>query len=173
MSSADEIVSIVDREDNVVDEVPRHVMRAQSLRHRVTYIFVFDSTGRLFVQKRTPTKDLYPGYFDLAAGGVVCAGESYEESAIREAHEELGITDSPLHPLFKFYFEDDDANRSWGMVFTCTHDGPFVLQEEEVESGEFVGIDTILKGSISPITPDTRAVLDRLLTERECNLGSD
>lgn len=167
MSSREEIVSIVDREDNVVDEVPRHVMRAQSLRHRVTYIFVFDSTGRLFVQKRTPTKDLYPGYFDLAAGGVVCAGESYEDSAAREAQEELGITDTPLQPLFKFYFEDDDDNKSWGMVFFCTHDGPFVLQEEEVESGEFVEIDTILKGSISSVTPDTRAVLDRLLAERE------
>lgn len=165
MSSRDEIVSIVDRDDNVVDEVPRHVMRAQSLRHRVTYIFVFDSSGRLFVQKRTPTKDLYPGYFDLAAGGVVCAGESYEESAIREAREELGIAGSPLQRLFKFYFEDEDGNKSWGMVFSCTHDGPFVLQAEEVESGEFVELDDVLSGGIEPVTPDTLAVLNRLVAE--------
>ena len=139
-------------------------MRSRSLRHRVTYIFVFDSAGRLFVQRRTPTKDLYPGYYDLAAGGVVCVGESYEDSAVREAREELGITDVPLQSRFKFYFEDDD-NKSWGMVYTCTCDGPFLLQEEEVESGEFVAVDTVLSGGVSPVTPDTLAVLERLVAE--------
>ena len=109
MSARDEIVPIVDRDDNIVDEVPRHVMRSRSLRHRVTYIFVFDTSGRLFVQKRTPTKDLYPGYYDLAAGGVVCVGESYEDSAAREAREELGIIDVPLQSRFKFYFADFSA----------------------------------------------------------------
>lgn len=162
--ASDEIVSIVDREDNVIDEVPRHVMRSQSLRHRVTYIFVFDTSGRLFVQKRTLTKDLYPGYFDLAAGGVVCAGENYEESAAREAGEELGIHDRPLEPRFKFYFEQDD-NKCWGMVFSCTHDGPFQLQAEEVQSGEFVEIDKVLSGDIVPVTPDTLAVLQKLLDD--------
>lgn len=162
--AGEEIVSIVDRDDNVIDEVPRHVMRSQSLRHRVTYIFVFDSSGRLLVQKRTPSKDLYPGYFDLAAGGVVCAGESYEESSVREAGEELGIHDRPLDARFKFYFEQDD-NKCWGMVFSCTHDGPFQLQAEEVESGEFVEIDKILSGDVAPVTPDTLAVLHRLLEE--------
>ena len=162
MSARDEIVPIVDRDDNIVDEVPRYVMRSRSLRHRVTYVFVFDTAGRLFVQKRTPTKDLYPGYYDLAAGGVVCVGESYEDSAAREVREELGITCVPLDSRFKFYFEDDD-NRSWGMVFTCTWDGPFALQAEEVESGEFVAVDAILKGGVSPVTPDTLAVLERLV----------
>ena len=161
----EEIVPIVDREDNVVDQVPRSVMRSQGLRHRVTYVFVFGSTGKIFVQKRTATKDLYPGYFDLAAGGVVCVGESYEESALREAEEELGIRDQPLKSHFKFYFEQAN-NRCWGRVFSCIHDGPFEFQVEEVESGEFVDVDRILNGDIAPITPDTLAVLERYLEER-------
>jgi isopentenyldiphosphate isomerase len=161
----EEIVLIVDSEDNVVDQVPRSVMRAQALRHRVTYIFVFDSTGKLFVQKRTTTKDLYPGYFDLAAGGVVCVGESYEESALREAGEELGIRDQPLKSHFKFYFEEA-GNQCWGQVYSCIHNGPFELQKEEVASGEFVDVDRILRGDIAPITPDTLAVLKRYLEEQ-------
>ena len=132
--------------------------------HRVTYIFVFHTDGRLFVQKRTTTKDLYPGYYDLAAGGVVCVGESYEESAQREAEEELGIT-KPLDAHFKFYFEQDN-NRCWGKVFSCVHDGPFVLQAEEVESGEFVALDRVTGGEINPVTPDTKAVLERYLREQ-------
>ena len=165
MTLPDEIVPIVDPDDRVVDQVPRHVMRARSLRHRVTYILVFDSRGRLFVQKRTPTKDLYPGYYDLAAGGVVCVGEDYEQSAVREAREELGITDRRLEFHFKFYFEKDN-NKSWGKVYSCVHDGPFTLQAEEVESGEFVELERIARGEIEPVTPDTRAVLDRFLSER-------
>jgi len=166
MAAGDEIVPIVDRQDNIVDEVPRHVMRSQSLRHRVTYIFVFDATGRLFVQKRTATKDLYPGFYDLAAGGVVCVGESYEESAIREAREELGIHGTPLENRFKYYFEQDD-NKCWGMVYSCTHGGPFELQAEEVESGEFVDIAAIMNGCLAPVTPDTLAVLKKLLADAE------
>lgn len=162
MGTANEIVSIVDESDNVVGQAPRHVMRAQGLLHRVTYVFVFDSSGRLFVQKRTATKDLYPGYYDLAAGGVVCVGESYEQSALREAREELGIENTPLQSHFKFFF-DQENNRCWGQVFSCVHDGPFVLQKEEVESGEFMEIDQVINGEIEPITPDTKAVLERYI----------
>lgn len=159
--AADELVLIVDRDDNVIDRVARHVMRSRRLLHRVTYIFVYHSDGRLLVQKRTRTKDLYPGYYDLAAGGVVCAGESYDESAQREAREELGIDGRPLERRFKFFFEQDD-NRCWGMVYSCRHDGPFKLQPEEVESVEFVAPEHINAGAIAPVTPDTLAVFERL-----------
>ena len=165
MSSPNEIVPIVDERDDVIAEVPRHVMRERGLLHRVTYILVFDSQGRLFVQKRTKAKDLYPGYYDLAAGGVVCAGETYEQSAAREALEELGI-DQPLTPCFKFFFAADN-NRCWGQVFECVHDGPFTLQKEEVESGEFMDKEKVMGGGIEPITPDTMAVFERYLGEED------
>ncbi|MEJ2236291.1 MAG: NUDIX domain-containing protein, partial [Syntrophobacterales bacterium] len=84
MGSADEVVIIVDEENNEVGAVPRHEMRAGRLPHRATYILVFNSRGELFLQKRTQTKDVFPGYYDVAAGGVVLAGESYEGGAGRE-----------------------------------------------------------------------------------------
>ena len=74
MGAANEIVSIVDESDSIVGQAPRHVMRAQGLLHRVTYIFVVNTNRELFVQKRTHSKDLYPGCYDRAAGGVVCVG---------------------------------------------------------------------------------------------------
>ena len=162
MNAANEMVPIVDEHDDVVGQVPRHVMRAQALLHRVTYILIFDSRGRLFVQKRTVTKDLYPGYYDLAAGGVVCVGENYQESALREVWEELGIDNAKLTFHFKFFFEQEN-NRCWGQVYSCIHDGPFVLQEEEVESGQFLELDEVLNNEIAPITPDTKAVFERYI----------
>jgi len=163
MSAADEIVVIVDEHNNVVGAAPRREMREQCLPHRSTYILVFNSQGALYVQKRTMTKDVFPGYHDPAAGGVVLAGESYEESAQRELYEEMGIHDVPLTPLFTFYFADE-RTRVWGKVFTCIYDGELVLQPEEVESGEFLPVAEILRrAQTEPYTPDGMYVLRRHL----------
>src|SRR5437870_13658653 len=161
MSTADEIVAIVDEHNNVVGAAPRRDMRAQRLPHRSTYILVFNSQGALYVQKRTMTKDVFPGYYDPAAGGVVLAGESYEESAQRELYEEMGIRDVPLTPLFTFYFADE-RTRVWGRVFSCVYDGEIVLQVEEVESGEFVPPDEPpQRAGTALYTPDGMSVLRR------------
>ena len=166
MSPPDEIVVIVDEDDVVIGTAPRSRMRRERLVHRTTYVFVFDSSGRLFVQKRTPTKDVYPGYHDLAAGGVLVEGESYDESARREAHEELGLVDVPFKAQFKLYYEDA-VSRSWGWVYSCTYDGPFELQPEEVASGEFLSIEQVLGGEAEPVTPDSRLAFERLLEKRD------
>lgn len=163
MNPADEIVVIVDAHNNVVGSAPRREMRAKRLPHRSTYILVFNSQGELFVQKRTMTKDVFPGYYDPAAGGVVLAEESYEESAKRELEEEMGIRDVPLTWLFDFYFADEQTC-VWGGVFSCVYDGVMVLQEEEVESGAFLPIRDIVRlAHTEPYTPDSMYVLSRYL----------
>jgi 8-oxo-dGTP pyrophosphatase MutT (NUDIX family) len=153
----------VDEHNNVIGSAPRREMRAGKLRHRSTYILVFNSQGDLFVQKRTMTKDIYPGYYDPCTGGVVLYGESYELSAARELEEEIGVRDVPLTWHFEFYFEDD-LGRVWGSVFSCVYDGDMVLQVEEVESGEFLPIATILqRAQTAPYTPDGLLALQRYL----------
>ena len=160
--SSQEIVMVVDDENRPVAELPRHRVRSENLRHRTTYIFVFDRQGRVLVQLRTAIKDMYPSYYDLAAGGVVAAGESYEENAEREAEEELGIRDTALEPKLDTYYEDE-RNRCFGRVFTCIHEGPFTLQPEEVESVAFHTVEEIATGSVSPVTPDSLLAFNRLL----------
>ena len=161
----DEIVTIVDDHNNVVGSAPRSRMRAKGLPHRATYILVFNTTGELFVQKRTMTKDIYPGYYDVATGGVVLAGESYQVSAERELAEELGIQGVVLKRHFDFYHTDTN-NRVWGRVYSCTYEGKIVLQEEEVESGDYYSIETIMKlNEEAPFTPDGMIVLKRFMIE--------
>ena len=161
MDTADELVIIVDKDNNEVGIVPRSEMRSGRLPHRATYILVFNSRGELFVQKRTQSKDVFPGYYDTAAGGVVLAGERYEQGAMRELEEELGIRDTPLTSLFDFYYEDEHI-RLWGRAFSCKYDGKLVLQEEEVESGEFMTVDQVLRlAATEPFTPDCLHVLRR------------
>jgi 8-oxo-dGTP pyrophosphatase MutT (NUDIX family) len=158
----DETVQIVNEENTEIAAVSRRIMREQQLIHRACYILVFNQTGDLFVQKRTMTKDVYPGYYDVAAGGVVLAEESYEESAQRELAEELGIEGVALTPCFDNYFEDT-ANKVWGRVFRCKHEGPFTLQKEEIESGGFMNVTQILDAADSQLfTPDGIEILRQL-----------
>ncbi|MCI5150292.1 MAG: NUDIX domain-containing protein, partial [Candidatus Electrothrix sp. MAN1_4] len=118
----------------------------------------------LFIQKRTATKDVYPSYWDVAAGGVVQAGETYEQSAERELAEELGVS-AKLNFFFDQYYEDQE-NRVWGRIFTCVHEGPFTLQAEEVEYGRFMLLGKALDFSASePFTPDGVLILEKLLAE--------
>jgi len=106
------------------------------------------------VQRRTATKDVYPGFYDVAAGGVVLAGETYEESAAREAEEEMGIRGAPMEALFDF-FHEDGGNRVWGRAFRCVWDGPVVLQPEEVEEGAFRPVAEILRLAETEPAPPT------------------
>jgi 8-oxo-dGTP pyrophosphatase MutT (NUDIX family) len=159
--SADEKVIIVDRRNRPVDVVPRQQMRREGLIHRATYILVFNTEGHIFAQKRTLTKDFLPGYYDLAAGGVLRETESYLLSARREMYEELGIR-ALLKKIFDFYLEVGNQ-KMWGRAYHCTHNGPFSLQAAEIESGNFYTVEQVFQGHISPITADTRFVLKRYI----------
>lgn len=159
---AEELVEIVDRDNTPIGAVTRRIMRQQNLIHRASYILVFNRQGQLFIQKRTATKDIYPGYWDLAAGGVVQAGETYLESAARELREELGVAGVKLKHLFDQYFEDEH-NKVWGRIFSCVNNGPFTLQAEEIDYGRFIPLSEIEALHRSePVTPDGMALLRRL-----------
>ena len=70
------------------------------------------------------------------------ADESYEESATREISEEMGVNNVTLQTCFDFYHEDE-LTRLWGRLFTCTYDGEFKLDPEEVESGQFMTVQVM------------------------------
>ena len=56
-----------------------------------------------------PDQDLYPGWLDATAGGVVQSGENVLDSARREAEEELGIAGVPFAEHGLFYFEEEQC----------------------------------------------------------------
>jgi isopentenyldiphosphate isomerase len=153
-----ELVDVVDDSGRTVATVTRREMRAHRLPHRSVYVLVFNRRGELFIHLRVPTKDVYPGHWDVAIGGVLAAGESYDDGARREAHEELGVVLEPQQ-LFPMRW-DDEANVVHGMAYRAQHDGPFRLQAEEIVRGEFVAVaDVVARSAHEPFCPDGLAVL--------------
>ena len=73
-----------------------------------------------------------PAMYDMFVGGVVGAGESYQEAALREAEEELGVQGLPAPaPLFRFLYETPE-HTWWSAVYEVRCDQPVRPQVEEV-----------------------------------------
>ncbi|WP_432155674.1 NUDIX hydrolase [Streptomyces sp. bgisy153] len=139
MSAAEEILDIVDEQDRVVDRVPRGRAYAEGLRHRCVFIEARDAEGRIFVHRRTPTKLVFPSLYDMFVGGVVGAGESYDDAALREAEEELGVTGLPRPSfLFKFLYDDGAGRSWWSAVYEVRCELPVRPQAEEVAWHDFL-----------------------------------
>jgi isopentenyldiphosphate isomerase len=151
--AGDELVDVVDDAGRPIATVTRREMRARRLPHRVVYLLVFNRRGELFIHLRTPTKDVYPGHWDVAIGGVLAAGESFTDGARRELAEELGVAAS-LETPFPLRYADGETVVH-GMVYAVRHDGPFRLQPEEIVRGEFVGlVDLDLRTARDRFCPD-------------------
>ncbi|MFF4212345.1 NUDIX hydrolase [Streptomyces sp. NPDC001796] len=133
MSAADELLDIVDEDDRVVGQSPRGEAYAQGLRHRCVFVLARDGDGRVFVHRRTPTKLVFPSLYDMFVGGVVGAGETYDDAALREAEEELGVSGLPRpEPLFKFLYDDGTGRSWWSSVYQVICELPVNPQAEEV-----------------------------------------
>ena len=159
--TADELVGIIDGSGREIDTVPRSVMRRHNLLHRATGVIVRDSAGRIYVHRRTATKDVYPGMYDCCAGGVVAAGEDVDAAARRELAEELGIDGVELTPLFVAMYADEHT-RYQAHVYEARWDGPIRWQATEVEWGAWLTpteLQALLDDPDRRFVPDSRALL--------------
>src|SRR5688572_31217226 len=87
---AEEIFDVVNERDEVIGQKPRSEIHRLKLKHRAVHVLVFNSKGQLFLQKRSMTKDCFPGTWDSSASGHLDCGEEYDACARRELREELG-----------------------------------------------------------------------------------
>jgi 8-oxo-dGTP pyrophosphatase MutT (NUDIX family) len=147
-------VEEVDEHGNVLRVVTRAQMRAELLRHRCTYIGVISSDRRLLIHHRAATKDVFPSYWDVCAGGVCTAGESWDESARRELAEELGV-DAPVEHLGSGTWEGGGASLV-GHVYLARTDGPFTFADGEVVQARFVTLAELDQLLVTePFCPDS------------------
>jgi isopentenyldiphosphate isomerase len=156
-----ELVDVVDEEDRVIATVTRREIRARHLLHRCTYVLLLNASGQILVHRRTDTKDVHPGAYDVFAGGVCAAGETYDDCARREVAEELGVEGAHLRFLFRHRYRGSPG-QAWGAVYEAGWDGAVRHQETEVTWSAWVApaeLEHMLREL--PFCPDSREIFER------------
>ena len=164
---SEEQVAVVDETGAVVGAAPRSVMRRDNLRHLVVCVLLRDPGGRVYVHRRTDSKDVFPGLHDCFAAGCVLAGEDPRAAAERELAEELGVFGVPLEPLTSGWYVDSATRHLWH-AWAATYDGPVTHQPEEIAWGGWMTVAELrdlLADPTRPFVPDGRALVEQLLAE--------
>ncbi len=160
----EEIFDVVNDRDEVIDQKPRAEVHRLGLLHRAVHVLAYNAKGQVFLQKRSMTKDTHPGRWDSSASGHVDSGEEYDQTAVREVSEELGLTLTGIpEKLFKIdACPQTDQEFVW--VYRMQHEGPFNLHPEEIETGEWMEPDFVSKWL--SIQPERFATAFKLIWEK-------
>lgn len=135
--SAEEIFDVVDDHDVVIGQRPRSEVHRLKLNHRAVHVLVFNRRGDLFLQKRSMRKDCFPGTWDSSSSGHLDRGEAYDACAVRELAEEIGLRVDTVPERLFYLAACPGTGHEFVWVYRCASEGPFVLQESEVERGDW------------------------------------
>lgn len=88
----EECIDVVDEAGERTGLVkPKSAVHRDGNWHWAVHLWLLTPAGELVLQKRAESKPTYPGLWDVSCAGHVSAGESAEQSAVRELEEELGL----------------------------------------------------------------------------------
>ena len=146
---------IINEQGEIIGKATRQECHSGSkLLHPVVHLHVFNTRGELYLQKRSLNKDIQPGKWDTAVGGHVDYGEEVQHALLREAREELGLTDFTPQHLFSYIFESDREREMINAFVVTTSHSSFTYDPEEVDDGRFWSIqeinEAIGKGILTP-----------------------
>jgi isopentenyldiphosphate isomerase len=164
LDDPDEMFDLVDLDDRVIGQVRRgEAHRNPGLIHRSVQVLVFTHAGQLLLQRRSASKDLFPGYYCASASGHVARGEEYAATAERELEEELGIS-SPLTYIGKALVESEPETELTALYATVS-DGPYRFHPTETDGGRLFAVDEVREGierGDLPVTPALRIAMEEL-----------
>ena len=140
LTEQDEYFDTVDASDRVTGYATRRETHARGLLHRATHIMLYDFNGNLFLQKRSMSKDTFPGCWDSSCSGHVDAGEDYLTAARRELGEELGWFDTSqeLRPVVKLNASAETGNEFIQVYLLGPITGNLNLNPREISEGRWV-----------------------------------
>jgi isopentenyldiphosphate isomerase/intracellular septation protein A len=144
--SKEEWFPIVDEEGKITGKAPRSVCHdgKSMLLHPVVHLHLFNSQGKLFLQKRSITKDIQPGKWDTSVGGHIALQEKIEDALCREAREEIGLRNFQPRFINKYVWESLRERELVFSFITVSEQMP-VINKLEISEGRFWSLDEIKK----------------------------
>lgn len=150
---ASEMLPVTDIQGNVLFQVSRSYCHSGARPlHPVVHLHIIDRTGRIYLQRRAASKDLFPLYWDTSVGGHVSYGEYVIEALARETSEELGIVD--FNPVFmESYIWESDNERELVNSFAAVGSLEPMPDAAELDCGRWWSFQDILQSRDS-FTPN-------------------
>ncbi len=137
-------------EDGVhIGRAPRSEVHRRGLWHKAVNVLLFASDGRLYLQRRAASKDVWPDAWDVSVGEHLQPGEAPLDGAHRGLMEELGVSGVTLARLGEQTrarieialqgIHDCELQQS----FTGTYDGPIHPDAAEVALVKLIDRETL------------------------------
>ena len=165
----DEIIANVDESDNVLGETSRKEAHEKGLLHREVYIYLINSKKQVLLHKRLDNH-----LWDHSNSGHFPKNQNYEEAALREFEEELGIK-LDLNELKEIGFEKlrtekpQKINYRFAKIFLIRKDIPineFNIDKDEIEEIKYFDneeINKLLNSSEKIMTGSSKKIIQKYI----------
>lgn len=141
-------VILVDENDNEIGTEEKISAHKKGLLHRAFSIFIFDSKGRMLIQKRKKDKYHSGGLWTNACCSHPRPGEDINEAVHRRLKEEMGF-DTQLKEIFSFIykatFDNGLTEYEYDHVFIGFYDGDVHPNPEEAEDYKWIEVEELTK----------------------------
>ncbi|MFH1747744.1 MAG: isopentenyl-diphosphate Delta-isomerase [Planctomycetota bacterium] len=145
-----EYVVLVDERDNEIgtaEKLRAHQQGGQL--HRAFSIFIFDTAGRLLIQRRAPTKYHYAGLWANTCCSHPRPGELLLDAACRKLQQEMGFV-TELRPVLSFvYHATDDhtglTEHEYDHVLLGSHDRDPRINPSEADMFRWAAVDELVR----------------------------
>ena len=159
MINPKELIFAVDEYDNPINPVLRSLAHSDGIWHRISHVWVINDKKQLLCQQRSLTKDTNPGKWEAFFGGHVGQNETYEEGAVKEVNEELGLmfTEHDIHFFTKAKNDASHTTKHFQAAFYVIWDGSvddLRIEKEEVERVEWKDIGEVQNILITQNSPE-------------------
>lgn len=97
INPTDELLDLVDENNQPlgITKLRSEVHREMKDWQRSTGVFIINAKKQLLCHKRSVHKDANPGAWSAHSGGHLTSGQTYEDNAVAELKEELGLIVDP------------------------------------------------------------------------------
>lgn len=177
-----EYFDVVDINGNPTGEtIERNIAHAKGIWHRTSHVWLVrikNDKLQILLQKRTKTKDSFPGCYDISSAGHIPAGVDFVSSALRELEEELGIIAKPDElracgdrkiVTDNIFHGQEFHDRQYSRVFLLWCDkeeNEFKIQLEEIDGVKWLDFDICIEAVKANTFPHCIDVEELLLVQK-------
>lgn len=140
------ILNTIDEKGNILGEATRQEIHEKGLLHAEVHVWFYTPDGQLIFQHRAKDKDTWPDLLDATVGGHVEIGDTYEQTALKEAEEETGVHINPEDIIFLRTTITNSYDEVTGMinhprrnVYAYCYKGK--LEDLQIEEGKALGFE--------------------------------